>query len=251
VRISGKADLKVIKNSDRILVKCPIDSPSEYTISNRKGRKIRIVTIPHEMAMGTYPVMIKGKEHLVISDALVLQKENEVELYCYQDSTIKLYVYPSLNENVRPLFGRVKPLPGLKPFISAFEIHLSGFQQEPRCREVQFNKFALQLPQEIPAHVNDLFLVIDYMGDTGMGFINGDLVADHFYNGHEWIIGLKRFAEIDGGQEMVLYFRPLYENAIFLNDLRSSAIIGDQETLKGFRLNSIRILPEYKEIISF
>ena len=42
---------------------------------------------------------------------------------------------------------------------------------------------------------SDLILSIDYIGDTGAAFINGEMVADNFYHGSPWRIGLKRYAE--------------------------------------------------------
>ena len=42
----------------------------------------------------------------------------------------------------------------------------------------------------LPENINDVFVEIDYVGDVGMVFLNGEMVDDHFYFGQPWRIGL-------------------------------------------------------------
>jgi hypothetical protein len=81
-----------------------------------------------------------------------------------------------------------------------------------------------------------------------MGFIDGELVADHFYNGATWEIGLRHFMDLYGEAELVLYFRPMYEDAPFLPDLRSAGIHLEDQISKGFELKQIEIIPEYRSV---
>ena len=132
-----------------------------------------------------------------------------------------------------------------------FEIELPPFSLVPEYRHIQTNKILVSLPDKIPSFLNDLFLVIDYTGDTGMGFLNGELVADHFYYGKKWSVGLKKFLDQSSVREMVFYFRPLYKDAPFLLDLKSSGIQVSDEIPGGFELKGFEIQPEYRVSLKF
>jgi len=94
-----------------------------------------------------------------------------------------------------------------------YEIAVPSYLVVPDYKLIQKNKILVSLPDELPLGVSDLFLVIDYTGDTGMGFLHGELVSDHFYFGEEWSVGLKRFLEQPGKKEMVFYFRSLHSGS--------------------------------------
>ena len=68
---------------------------------------------------------------------------------------------------------------------------------------------------DLPEGVNDVFVEIDYTGDVGLAFINGQLVDDHFYCGQPWRIGLKRFFPKLAESGMYLSFRPINQDVAF------------------------------------
>ena len=106
----------------------------------------------------------------------------------------------------------------------------------------------------MPAGLNDLILSIDYTGDTGMGFLDSELVADEFYKGLPWEIGLRKFMTPTArAKEMVLYFRPMSRNATYLLDLQpypqSIPAFGEARTY--LKLNNISLKPQYKTVVNF
>jgi hypothetical protein len=112
----------------------------------------------------------------------------------------------------------------------------------------------VDLPKDIPDGVNDIFLNVNYTGDTGMDFINGELVADHFYNGIPWQIGLRKFISTPvKPKEMVFYFRPMKKNATYLLDLQpypqSIPDFGKSESY--LKLHGVSFAPQYKTTIKF
>lgn len=110
------------------------------------------------------------------------------------------------------------------------------------------------MPQKLPWGVNDLYLAVDYTGDTGMGFLNGELVADEFYKGIPWEIGLRKFiTPVASAKEMVFYFRPTQKNASYWVDLQpypqSIPDFGNAKTY--LKLNNIALTPQYKTTLNF
>ena len=84
-----------------------------------------------------------------------------------------------------------------------------------------------------------------------MVFINGELVADDFYYGQPWQIGLKKFMDNPANKEMVFYFRPLYEKAPFFEDFEPGQIPDFATNKTYLKINDIKIIPEYSATVSF
>ena len=74
-------------------------------------------------------------------------------------------------------------------------------------------KYEVTLPdKEEIAKQKDIIMSIDYIGDVGQAFINGHMVADNYYNGNKWEIGLKEINErLNGamGTSMVIRIVPI------------------------------------------
>lgn len=76
-------------------------------------------------------------------------------------------------------------------------------------RRIHDHKIALSLPADVLNNVEDILLNIDYTGNVGYAFSEGQLFHDHFYNGLPWEIGLSRFKEVIGSGEIILETTPL------------------------------------------
>ena len=56
----------------------------------------------------------------------------------------------------------------------------------------------VKIPSDIFQGVSEVFLKIDYEGDTQAVYLNSKLIADNFFAGEPMILGLKRFeVEVD------------------------------------------------------
>jgi len=250
MNISQVTGVEVSGNRDRFLVKCIADRPTEFSVRSKDGHGIRILTIPHKMAMNAYKINITGKDHLIITEALVLHDDHALNLLS-REKSCRLHIYPEPEAMPEISAGYITATQTANSVVASYDIEFPLFRVIPSAREIQSNKFAVSLPGEKPSHVNDLILNMEYFGDTGMGFIEGELVADHFYNGTSWEIGLRQFMDLYGDAELVFYFRPIYENAPFLPDLRSAGIHVEDQISKGFELKLIEIIPEYKGVLIF
>jgi hypothetical protein len=251
LRVDSGPDVTISTSNERYLVACPPDREVELTLTTDGGTSVTILNIPMDLALRSYPIRLHAQDHLVFSTALVLQQGSRLELISSSETEMNLSFYPTVDHVLQSEMGHLTRIDAGSSLFTAFRIQVPGYGDEPRIREIQHNKFALSIPSGIPAHVNDVFLQVNYTGDTGMGFLGGELVADHFYNGSPWLIGLKRFIPDAGQEEMVLYFRPLYREAPFLSDLESAGLQFSEDKDFGFRLKEIKFLPEYKLHITF
>jgi hypothetical protein len=137
---------------------------------------------------------------------------------------------------------------------SSYRLTLTPFEFDVNTKEISSKKIAVALPQTMPSDVNDIYLTVNYTGDTGMSFLDGELVADNFYNGIPWQLGLRKFISSPAKpKEMVFYFRPMEKNATYLFDLQPypQYIPGFGESNFYLKVNSISFTPQYKTTIKF
>jgi beta-galactosidase len=237
--------------SKRTLVKCTAEV-NEFSVT-AGGKKTTILVIDKRRALKAYVVNINGKRSLIFSDAVVLPTSNGFELLSDAQNSFGLDVYPKITVLPKTAIGNISKIAGNKTF-SSCRVQLSPAEFPVNTKQITSGKIAVDLPRSLPAGVNDVYLTIDYTGDTGMGFLNGELVTDEFYHGIPWTIGLRKFfSPVPGSKEMVLYFRPMQKNASYLVDLHPHPqYIPDFGKSNSYlKVNSISFVPQYKTLITF
>jgi len=132
---------------------------------------------------------------------------------------------------------------------TVFQIRQDEFVPKFSASLATPKKLTVDITGDVPQGVNDLFLEVDYVADTVMAFMANDLVADTFYIGEPWRIGLKRFFGDDHWRNLLLHFRPLYEGAPFLEDLPASAIPDFENGGDVLTVRSVRLIPEYSTTV--
>ncbi|MEV1121668.1 beta-galactosidase [Actinosynnema sp. NPDC049800] len=78
--------------------------------------------------------------------------------------------------------------------------------------------FHVAVPAEALRGDGEVLLGCDYTGDVARAYVGGRLVADHFWHGPEWEIGLRRFADevLEHGVEIRVLPRP-DGNAVYVD----------------------------------
>jgi hypothetical protein len=239
--------ISIDQNEKRILVKCP-KGTSEFAI-NVKGRQTKILVIEKSLALQSYIVNIKGQKSLVFSDAVVLQKNDWITLLSTGKDTFDIQVYPKIQGKLNAGNAAVSPLTN-SGLMSAYSISVPEVKLEPTVRQIGERKTVVTLPASLSG-LNDIFLNIDYTGDTGMGFLDGELVTDEFWKGTLWQIGLKKFYPNAASKEMVFYFRPVNENASYLDDILPENRPDFSQSKQVLNIKKISFTTEYKVNFQF
>ena len=156
-------------------------------------------------------------------------------------------IYPDVDGNLASASGRIqRKADGI---FTNYQITLQEKSIRLEVKRVGKAKAVINLPDDAMEGLNDVFLKIDYTGDTGMAFIDGRLATDHLYYGSAWWIGLKRFVPEVLEKGMYFYFRPMYKNAPYLIDLPEE-LIPDLSGGPVIDIRSIEAVPEYQVIVS-
>lgn len=249
VSIENNSAVNVEKKTGTVLVKCN-EGTSEFTVGSN-GSKTKVLVLSKSFALKSYVVTINRKKHLIFSDAVVLQDNTSFTLLSDAKNNYEISVYPKIQSVPAIDKGTLTKASGNNIF-SVFNLSVPEVKFAVTARNISEKKFTVQLPKW-NNQLNDIYLTIDYTGDTGMGFLNGELVADEFYKGIPWQIGLRKFLSNTTAKEMVFYFRPMYKDASYLMDLQPyPASIPDFGKQKSFlKINSTSFTPEYKTILKF
>lgn len=103
---------------------------------------------------------------------------------------------------------------------------------------------------EIPERYDDCketLMLIDYMGDIGNAFVDGELISDNFCNGSVWEIGLKNAWDPGKGNRITFVVNPVKENVRI--DV-SSVMAGRMEKTEGRKavIENVRVRPVYEAV---
>lgn len=168
-------------------------------------KNTKLLTLSRRDAMNAWKVKLE-QEHLIISDSAVVCTDAGFELIGRGKPVFKVYPdLPSVPE------GFVK-LPSDGEF-AVYEGKLevrrieAGFRLVTELPEQKIYEIDLKYPKD---RVQDAFLSLTYQGDCAKLYCNGSLIADHYYTGRDWEVGLKRF---DFPDKLIMEVFPLNEGA--------------------------------------
>ncbi len=208
---------QITQNNSRWLIKALDNSGSEITV--KEGNKeTRILVFDKQTALTCWIVKNGAYDQLIITEAVPLQNRETVELISTDNARIDCKFYPALSKAPKMDTGTLTEQKENSGIYSHFHISLQA-QSVPYKATRVGNKLAVDISSGMPTGVKDIICRINYQGDTGQAFLNGELIADNFYNGIPWNIGLKKFLEKPEAKELVFYFRPMYKEAECLQDL--------------------------------
>lgn len=132
----------------------------------------------------------------------------------------------------------------------ASELAVPGKERPFAPEDAAFAKAAawkIRLQPETMKGLSNLFLQIDYAGDVARLKVGKELLADDFYNGEPWRIGLKRF-EVDGKiPPLMLQILPLRTDMpIFLEENVRTHL---PERAQVVKLNQVKVIPVYRLVV--
>ncbi|MBK6904161.1 MAG: beta-galactosidase [Saprospirales bacterium] len=249
LKIRNLSGCTLEENKTRWLLKCASEGASEFEIISGKT-STRVLVLDKALALKAWRVGTEGKERLFFSEATVLEQEDGLAMHSLGKNEFDLYVYPKAVGDLIMIGGKMVPIPGESTF-SGYRFTLPKVEVPVQSYFIGERKLVLKLPAEIPGGLNDLHLMLDYTGDTAMGFIDGELVLDEFYKGMPWQIGLRKFYPAAGGKELVFYLRPLHKNATFLPDLDPADVPDFGKRDQVLEVKGLEFVPEYYCVIKY
>jgi hypothetical protein len=180
------------------------DRVPEFDIRGELG-DTGLISLSRRDALNAWKVAL-DKEYLVISDAAAVQTDRGLELT--GRGPLSLKVYPDFDTVPE---GLVRS--GTEDEFILYDGNVReqniGVRFKLLSETPEKKSFGIEL--DFPGDaIEDCFLSLSYQGDSARLYLAGELIADHYYTGRDWEVGLKRFGFPD---KLVLEVYPLYENS--------------------------------------
>jgi hypothetical protein len=216
-------------------------------LTTRDGHAVDLCTLTQTEAWNLWKVRIWGQERIVISPADLLTGPGYISLSQSENPEMCLSLFPDVDHG---LAHDGEALPKIQEGIFAsYSLTLPaqftsiGFSQPPYP-----NKMTVNFTPDAFFGFEDLLLQINYTGDVGYAYLDGQLISDNFNNGTIWEIGLSRFLPQVLEKEIYLYVTPQRKGKV----VRSNSAMAAQETFVGEEVAEIRsvwVVPRYKGMV--
>lgn len=238
---------QILEADDRAYVAVEPGTAAMITLRSKAGETVRILTLTHDQALHCWTCKLEGAERIVLSDALVLAEQGRLRLSSMAQETIHLSIYPALPGGLRTVHGQADEVKD--GHFAHYCIQVPARDVPLQVTRIAPDWCAVRIPADVLSQLKDIFLRVDYAGDIAEAFINGRLVADNFYNGTPWEIGLKRFAEQLVTHELVLHVTPLKRDGHLLRYVPSGMAMRVESTGHGLAsIDALSAAPEYEVI---
>jgi beta-galactosidase len=228
------------KAGAQVVVRPAPGTGSLVDLTGTNGRKVRLVTLTAEQSLRFWKVRLAGRDRVLIADGTVLPwREDRIEFRVTGRPELSVSIYPS--DDVALTDGKsALPLESDGIF-SRFALSCPAKTPVPQWDSPCSGKAVVRLPGDAFDGVSDLFLRVRYRGDTGSAYLDGELVHDHFRNGIDWDIGLKRFRPRIAETELVLNLTPPRTRV----RITEMAAIQTEDPADGLGFDAIELIPEY------
>jgi beta-galactosidase len=218
---------------------------SIITLQSKAGNTVHCVTLTREQADNAWKADVWGRERLIVSSAEVTWSADGLDLCSTGHETISFSLFPDakhgLTVNGTPLTGKQDGIFTTYTLSVPHQEIPVSIKALPNA-ENGVRQWELTIPMDAMPELNDIFLHIDFEGDVGQLFLDDRLVADWFYDGRIWEIGLKRFTDRLRGQPFCLHISPLTTvHAVYLETRPHY-----DEHGVALTLNTVTAVPQYR-----
>ena len=237
----------VVEDDARAYVTVEPGTASAITLKSTRGEVIRVITLTHQQALQCWTVTLWGRERIILSDATVLVRGDQVHLSGANQDRLSLSVFPGFLGGLRTIAGMAEEAEdGL---FTRYTVPTHGSPIPLAITKIDREWWTIRCPVDLRAYVKDIFLRVDYVGDIGEAYIDGVLVSDNFCNGTTWEIGLKRFAEKLADHELVLHITPLRKDGGALRYLPTGMAVRAESSDEGVAgIDALIAVAEYEVI---
>jgi hypothetical protein len=201
-----------------------------------------VLVVPRKLALQAVDL---GDGRMMFADATVTLNESRATILMSGGTQVDVLLYPASKRELRVTGAKETRLDSPSPVISATRLQFMPVTYTATWRQITPRRYGLKITAPLGS-LHDVFMRVNYIGDTGMAFFDGRMIDDHFYSGRPWEIGLKRFLPEVEGKEIVFVLQSLKRDATYWNDIpesfRPTFAPGENEYLD---VRGVDFIPEY------
>ncbi|ESQ78895.1 beta-galactosidase [Asticcacaulis sp. YBE204] len=260
---SVKGAKKTVVDGRAVLTITP-GSGALVTVKTKDSKTARVLVLTNVQAEHLTKVDVKGKPHLILSDAHVFGDDAQGFELRSTNASFSFGVYPAVD-----LTGTLSLKSGkadgifrnftaqatpktltatrtvLRPAGKAPPLKTYGPKNTPVVPEPEsFGASAgwtIEVPKGALDGVADVYMDVTYQGDVARLFSGPEMLDDEYFNGQVWRIGLKRYAaKLD--KPLTLTIMPLREDSKVYLDASVKPVFENGQVAK---IESLTLTPEY------
>ena len=240
--LKEKNGIQIEQNDERWLIKGKQGGTMHFGFAHG-NRNIEVLVIPKEKALKSWVVPVDNDFYLVFTDAMVLPKDGVLQLHNKSENSFTMDIYPKLSKKPALSLGEIE-LADTNSFYNEYQITVPEVLLNFTSAQLSPRRLVLDFADGIPVTLNNVFVELDYLADSAMGFYDNELVVDQLYKGLKWEIGLRELINQKSAKAMNFYFRPIFKNAEFLKDLENPFDFENTQSL--LEIYGVKYIPEYK-----
>lgn len=235
----------------------------EITLRSAAGAVVKLLTLTGEQSLHVWKGRVFGQDRLVWCESNVAFSGEEMLVSGIDADRTKFAVYPPVEY---PLVCRDDRLPdgrdgSFQTFAPRTELpriqasfsrkdnnplgeELFPFLFEENGQEGKSPEWEIRVDMSaLDEGAHDIALTVDFVGDVAQAYVGGRCVADQFYSGVPWKLGLKRYRDELANGPLVLKISPLRQDRdIYLQERPSGERLA--------RLTDVRAEAEFRLAIT-
>lgn len=202
-------------------------------LKNEQGKRVTLVFLTRTEAENAWRVNLNEKQVLVLSEADIFLKNNQIEMRQLNKHTFGLKVYPA-----NALTLAVPHKKSLSSIWDNYTVNVSQKKPALRIKKLATNEVEIGSAEAIPAYINDVFVKVDYRGGQAEMWQGEKLKTDHLFNGVPWLLGVKN--HLPYGQIRVRL-------AAWNDNITGiSSEVVERMKATGPSFNALEVIPQYK-----
>lgn len=246
---NAEVDNGVVRShGDMTIIEVDGQASSIVRLESASGSKVRIYTMTNEQSFRFWKTEVRGRERVLFTEANLLVTGEEIKLESTDQEEVVLSVFPGFEEALGAVTGGELAETSEDGIFTTYKLLVPKQEISFTYTKVKNERAVLEFKSGSLDGVKEALLQIDYTGDIGYAFIDGELINDNFGNGTTWEIGLKRFEERLLEKGMYLYVSPI----------RKGTVVNSNTTMAGWNetaaeqiadIASLRAVPVYEILI--
>lgn len=219
-----------------------VDKHDAITFTTANG-SIKFVTLSRDESQKAYRFQLWGQDTLVISDCQVTYSNHQLRCSSKGLSRFELSLYPAPKRGLQTL-GTDTISSQKAGELETYSIELPEYTPVISITNPVEKSAILEFTGDWPAHVQDVWLEMDYEGDVAEAFLNGELITDHIQYGNTWSIGLKGFYTKLEASTLHLAITPVRKGTVhtFVNQAQVERFEG----VEIAEFHRIEAIPQYE-----
>lgn len=206
------------------------------------AKTLEILTLTRAQAEHSTKQRLWDQERLVISRSTLVTQGDEYWFYSRDADSLDMWLYPAPSGTLSTPAGDFTALS--EGIFTHYAVTIPLKVVSVHIEKIDERKAIIRFPPDLLDTVHNVVLQVDYVGDIGQLFVQGKLVADNFYNGTTWEIGLKQ--AVPDLREALILITPIVPSVGSTYIPTGMAFKADTETNSIGILQAVRALAEYK-----